>query len=96
MKQAIWLNIVLLIIEGGLRRWILPGLATPLLVVRDGVALYLLVQAVRWRMTPRHPVYWLSFFLAGLAFILALTFGHGDLRVALYGIRPFVFCDVPL
>jgi len=47
MKNAIWLFFFLLIFEGGLRRWILPGLATPLLLVRDPIAIYLMYKAYR-------------------------------------------------
>ena len=35
IKQMIWLYFFLLIFEGALRKWFLPFLATPLLVVRD-------------------------------------------------------------
>src|SRR3546814_1990531 len=43
LKQGIWVYFILLIFEGALRKWVLPGLATPLLVVRDPVALLLLL-----------------------------------------------------
>jgi hypothetical protein len=35
IRRLIWLYLVLWLIEGGLRRWFLPGLATPLLLIRD-------------------------------------------------------------
>ena len=39
LKIGIWIYFYLLIFEGALRKWFLPSLATPLLVVRDPVAL---------------------------------------------------------
>jgi hypothetical protein len=45
IKKGIWVYIILLIIEGGLRRWVIPGLASPLLLVRDVVGIYLLIIA---------------------------------------------------
>ena len=39
LKIAIWLYLLLWIFEGALRKWILPSLATPLLVVRDPIAI---------------------------------------------------------
>jgi hypothetical protein len=35
IRNLIWLYIILWLVEGGLRRWFLPGLASPLLLVRD-------------------------------------------------------------
>ncbi|MEJ7769742.1 MAG: hypothetical protein WKF89_18125, partial [Chitinophagaceae bacterium] len=47
LRYGIWLYILLLIFEGALRKWILPGLSTPLLIIRDPLAIWLLVTAVR-------------------------------------------------
>ena len=68
----------------------LPGASTPLLVVRDLVAIFVLIEAARWRLTPRRPAFWLSFVIAGVGFLLAVSFGHGYGAVALYGARPLV------
>jgi hypothetical protein len=91
IKQLLWLYFWLLIFEGALRRWLLPGLSNPLLLVRDPIALL----AVFWawpllRQRPWSP--WLQplFLLAPLAFILAITVGHGDIFTALYGCRVLV------
>ena len=43
-KKAIWLYIVLLIFEGALRKWFLPSLATPLLVIRDPIVIWLVIE----------------------------------------------------
>ena len=39
IRQLLWIYFWLLIFEGALRKWILPGLSNPLLLVRDPVAL---------------------------------------------------------
>src|SRR5438045_3843494 len=39
IKSLIWIYFALLLFEGALRKWVIPGLATPLLVVRDPVLL---------------------------------------------------------
>lgn len=90
LKQAIWLYIILLIFEGALRRWVLPGASSPLLIVRDPIALFIIVEAARWRLIPRRPAFWMSYLIAGVGFVLALTVGHGDGAIALYGARPLV------
>ena len=46
LKIAIWSYFLLWIFEGALRKWILPSLATPLLVIRDPIAIYIIVRAL--------------------------------------------------
>ena len=87
IKQAIWVYLVLLIFEGALRKWVLPGLATPLLVIRDPVALFILFEAARRGVLPRHPVLLASVFIGLVAVMTAVLFGHGNPLVAFYGAR---------
>lgn len=89
-KKGIWLYIILLIFEGALRKWILPSLATPLLLVRDPIAIWLVIEG--WRKG------WIDVFyakvmmmVATLSFILTLLFGHQNILVALYGWRIYFF-----
>ncbi len=35
LKKGIWLYFFLLLFEGALRKWVLPSLSAPLLIVRD-------------------------------------------------------------
>jgi len=53
LKKLFWLYYLLLIFEGALRKWILPGLSAPLLLVRDPVALLIIVEAFRTNKWPR-------------------------------------------
>ena len=46
IKIAIWMYFLLWIFEGALRKWVLPSLATPLLIVRDPVAVYIIIKAI--------------------------------------------------
>lgn len=88
LRQLLWLYFLLLIFEGALRKWLLPGLSGPLLVVRDPVALLAL-----WRGAPlllqNRVQPWLQwlFGIALAAFFLAMVVGHGDLITALFGTR---------
>lgn len=87
LKQGIWVYFLLLLFEGGLRRWVLPGLATPLLVVRDPIALWLIVVCLQRKILI--PAYSLSLMtiIGVLGLIAALTVGHGNPFVALFGAR---------
>jgi len=87
IKIAIWLYFLLWIFEGALRKWILPGLATPLLVVRDPIAIYIIIKAFTGNVKFINGYIVVSFIITILAFIVTLTFGHGNIFVGLYGAR---------
>ncbi len=97
LKFGIWLYFFLLIFEGALRKWFLPFLSTPLLIVRDPVALWVLYIAYKHRMFPKSVYISLMTFLAVVGIVTALGVGHGSLPVALFGARimlihfPFIF-----
>src|ERR1700710_807939 len=87
LKNGIWLYFFLLIFEGALRKWFLPGLATPLLVVRDPIAIWLIYQSWRRALFPS-TVYLNGMVIIGLISIYTAMFlGHGNLVIALYGAR---------
>jgi hypothetical protein len=54
VRIAIWVYMILLIIEGALRKWTLPSLSDPLLLVRDPVALAIYYFAMRARIFPNN------------------------------------------
>jgi hypothetical protein len=53
LKKLIWAYFLLLIFEGALRKWILPQIAGPLLIVRDPVGILILWEAYRRHKWPR-------------------------------------------
>jgi hypothetical protein len=87
IKHLIWLYFFLLIFEGALRKWFLPFLATPLLIVRDPVAFLILITAYRYKMFPQ--VFYIKIVnvIALISFVATLAVGHGNLFVAIYGAR---------
>jgi hypothetical protein len=87
MKRGVWVYFILIIIEGALRKWILPGFSTPLLIIRDPVAVWLLIMGYRNNKFPSNIYVTSIFIITALAIITALLFGHGNLGVALYGAR---------
>jgi len=54
IRRLIWLYFWLLLFEGALRKWVLPQLSNPLLVVRDPVVLLIYALAIRARVFPRN------------------------------------------
>jgi len=95
IRRLIWIYIILWLIEGGLRRWILPGLATPLLLIRDPLAILIYGLAFANNIFPANGFIVWGALLAVLSFINALMLGHGNLFVAAYGVR-CDFLQVPL
>jgi hypothetical protein len=88
LRQLLWLYFLLLIFEGALRKWLLPGLSNPLLLLRDPVALLALYWGFPLLRQKRWQVWLMPLLLIGpLALLLALSVGHGDLITALYGCR---------
>lgn len=53
IRGLIWTYFWLLLVEGALRKWILPGLSNPLLVIRDPVALLIYFFSLRARVFPK-------------------------------------------
>ena len=95
LKRGVWAYFFLLIFEGALRKWVLPSLATPLLIVRDPVALWLLVATWRRGWLPAN-IYLTGFVTIGIVGIFTATLlGHGNLFVALFGAR-ILLLHVPL
>ena len=96
LRQLLWLYFWLLIFEGALRKWVLPGLSNPLLLVRDPVALLALWWGWPLLLQKRWRAWLLPLLGIGLlAFVLAITAGHGDLFVAAFGARILVL-QLPL
>ena len=64
LKAFIWLYLVLLIFEGALRKWVMPSISDPLLVVRDPIVLAIYTMAF---FTGRFPLNGFIFVTVALA-----------------------------
>lgn len=87
IKKGIWLYFWLLIFEGALRKWIVPGLATPLLIVRDPIAIWLIGYGYMKGVFKGSFFVTAIFVLTTLSLLFTMLLGHGNLFVALYGAR---------
>ena len=54
IRRLIWLYFWLLLIEGALRKWVLPQLSNPLLIVRDPVVILAYFLAIKARVFPKN------------------------------------------
>lgn len=89
-RKAIWIYLFLLIFEGALRKWFLPSLATPLLIIRDPIAIWLTI--VGWQKGWLNNAYVKAMMIVStLSFFLTLVVGHHNLFVDLFGWRIYFF-----
>ncbi len=99
LRRLIWLYVGLLMFEGALRKWALPSLSAPLLIVRDPVVLLIYVQAIRCRRFPvtRSVVaYFVLLIWFGLLGLVQIMNGIGGGTVVVtYGLRTD-FLHLPL
>lgn len=89
-RKAIWIYIFLLIFEGALRKWFLPSLATPLLLVRDPIAIWLTIVGLQrgWIKSGYAKA---MMVVASISFLMSIAVGHHNLFVALFGWRIYFF-----
>jgi hypothetical protein len=94
IKRLIWIYFWFLLFEGALRKWLLPGLDTALLLVRDPIVLLIYLQAAQRGIFPKN-----AFIIIGivLAFFMVIfgVLANTALAVNLYGVR-VSFLHVPL
>ena len=92
LKKLFWLYFLLLIFEGALRKWVLPGFSAPLLLVRDPVAILIIIEAYR---TNKWPERWsaviglLACALLGLC-VWQMILGDNSWIAAVYGLRSYL------
>lgn len=101
IKRLIWICFWLLIIEGALRKWVVPQLSTPLLIVRDPFVILTYYLAFRSRIFPNHIFVRATLLLAFIFFpagLVATVFADvSNVSVVLFGLRtnflylPFIF-----
>ena len=99
LKQLIWIYFWFLLFEGALRKWIVPGLAAPLLVIRDPLLILIYAIALSANVFPKNKFVMLSFVLAGVSFIASVlatvSTEYENVFVTLYGVRTD-FLHLPL
>jgi hypothetical protein len=91
IKKGIFAYFFLLILEGALRKWVLPGLSGPLLIIRDPIAMWLVY--ITWRRGILKANIYLSVvvIIGFISIFTALLLGHGNLIVTLFGARVLLF-----
>jgi hypothetical protein len=87
IKLLIWLYIVLLLVEGAMRKWWFQGLADVILVIRDPVVLAIYALAVIEGVFPANIFTAAIGALAGASIFASFLGGQTNLIVLAYGLR---------
>lgn len=99
LRCLVWVYFWLLIFEGALRKWVLPGLANPLLIIRDPIVILIYLIAMGSRLFPTNVLVIGTIVLGAVnavaSFIVQASGGHGTLLITLYGLRTN-FLHLPL
>ncbi|NJK64731.1 MAG: hypothetical protein HC921_20350 [Synechococcaceae cyanobacterium SM2_3_1] len=101
IKLLFWIYFWLLLLEGALRKWLIPELSTPLLIIRDPVVLLMYWYAYKGRVFPDSSFIKILF-LIGYLFVLwgilaIIQNDSSNLIVVIFGLRtnilhfPFIF-----
>lgn len=90
LKVSVWAYILLVMFEGGLRKWVLPGLSDALLIIRDPIAIFVLLMARTKGYLSFNPYSFWMVLIGILSIFTAVAIGHGNFWVALYGARIFI------
>lgn len=95
-KKAFWLYLILLFIEGAMRKWYMPQLNYVWMIAREPIVIWIVLVGINKGWIKSRVAISLMV-IAVIAFLFTLTVGHQDLLVAMYGFRiwffhiPFIF-----
>ena len=95
LRTLLWVYLWLLLFEGALRKWIVPALDTPLLIIRDPLVLWIYLVAAQQGLAFRNVFFLPNLILAIVTGLLSTLFGEGTLAITLYGLRTD-FLQIPL
>src|SRR5690348_9684915 len=101
VRMSIWIYLILLLVEGVLRKWVVPQLSDPLLIIRDPVVLAIYYFAIRAGRFPWNAYVVLALVIGMLSVIVTIVILVSYipiktiLLVAAYGFRSD-FLHIPL
>ncbi len=95
LRKLAWAYLILLVFEGALRKWVIPALDAPLLLVRDPLVMWIYYQAWRQRLRFVNGFFTVNLVLAVATALTATFFGIANILVTIYGLRTD-YLQIPL
>ena len=87
LRRLLWFYMVVWVVEGALRKWIVPGLSTPLLIIRDPILLYIYYLAFTKGLFPKGVYVSGVLALGAIALLVSIAATDTPLPIELYGWR---------
>lgn len=97
IRRLVWLYIILIVLEGALRKWFLPSLSNALLLSRDLVIFIAYILVIPRKCFPVNRFIISLFLIVGIMVLTTTLLGHANPFVMIYGVRtnalhfPFAF-----
>lgn len=89
-KKAFWLYLILIFIEGAMRKWFMPGLSSLWMMCREPIVIWTVLALMNTKYL--NSIIAKAFMGIGvITFITTLVVGHHNIGVALYGFRIWFF-----
>lgn len=89
-KKAFWLYLILIFVEGAMRKWFMPELSNLWMICREPIVIWTVLALMNTRYL--NSIIAKVFMGIGvIMFITTLLFGHHNIPVALYGFRIWFF-----
>ena len=89
-KKAFWIYLVLIFVEGTMRKWFMPGLSSAWMLCRDPIVIWTVLSLMGSKYLKSRVAK--SFMSIGVIMMLTtLTIGHQNITVALFGFRIWFF-----
>lgn len=89
-KKAFWIYLVLIFVEGTMRKWFMPGLSSAWMICRDPIVIWTVLSLMGSKYLKSSVAK--SFMSIGVIMMLTtLTIGHQNITVALFGFRIWFF-----
>lgn len=89
-KKGFWIYLVLIFIEGAMRKWFMPGLSSVWMMCREPIVIWT-VLSLMGTYHLKSTVAKAFMFIGVFMLITTMTMGHKNLGVALYGFRIWFF-----
>ena len=89
-KKAFWLYLILIFIEGAMRKWFMPGLSNLWMMCREPIVIWTVLALMNTRYL-NSMIAKLFMCIGVIMFVTTLAFGHHNVGVALYGFRIWFF-----
>lgn len=89
-KKAFWIYLVLIFVEGTMRKWFMPGLSSAWMMCREPIVIWTVLSLMGSKYLKSSVAK--SFMSIGVIMMLTtLTIGHQNITVALFGFRIWFF-----